>query len=113
MDTRTVQRMLEKIQAMAETAEHVGMRSAEGMQREARLSEGSKKQLAPLYREHALRLMSLYSDLGARICETVRDEAEDETSRGLVDLFHANFSAMRDRARESLRREFGADSKLD
>ncbi len=113
MDARTIQRLLEKIQAMAETAEQVGGRSAESMEREPRLSDGSKKQLAPLYREHALRLMSLYSDLGARICETVRDEAEDDTTRGLVDLFQANFSAMRDRARESLRREFGGDSKLE
>lgn len=113
MDTRTIQRLLEKTQAMAETAEHVGARSAEGMQHEPRLSEDAKKQLTPLYREHALRLMSLYSELGARICETVQSEAEDDTTRGLVDLFHANFSAMSDRARETLRREFGAGSKLE
>ncbi len=112
MDARTVQRLLEKIQGMAETAEPVGARSAEAMQREPRLSEAAKKQLAPLYREHALRLMLLYADYGAAICDTIRPEADDDTARGIVDLFHGNFSAMADRARENLRREIGADVKL-
>lgn len=112
MDARTVQRLLEKIQGMAETAEPVGTRSTETMQREPRLSDAVKTQLAPLYREHALRLMLLYAKYGEAICDTIRPEADDNTARGIVDLFHANFSAMAVRAQESLRREFGADVKL-
>ncbi len=112
MDARTVQRLLEKIQGMAETAEPVGARGSEAMQREPRLSDAAKSKLAPLYREQALRLMLLYADYGALICDTIRPEADDDTARGIVDLFHANFSAMADRAREKLRREIGPQVKL-
>ena len=112
MDARAVQRLLEKIQGLAETAEQVGTRSAESMRREPHLSDAAKEQLAPFYREHALRLTLLYSELGGLICETIRSEAQDGTARGLVDLFHANFYAMRDRSREKLRREFGAEARL-
>ncbi|MBI4790225.1 MAG: hypothetical protein HY782_24590 [Chloroflexi bacterium] len=112
MDARTVQRLLEKLQALAESAEHLGAKSVEGMQREPRLSDDAKRRLTPLYREHALRLMLLYSQLGSAICDTVRDEAENNTARGILDLFHGNFAAMAERAREKLRREFGDNPKL-
>ena len=45
MDARGVQRLLEKILGMAETADHVGMRHAETMQREPRLSDAAKAKL--------------------------------------------------------------------
>ena len=112
MDTRAVQRALEKIREMADAAEQVGERSVEAMLREPQLSEAGKYRLSPLYREHALRMVILYSELGANICEVIRAEAEDDPARGLVDLFHANFAAMRDRSQDSLRRELGDDAKL-
>ena len=112
MDTRTVQRLLEKIQGLAETAEHLGAKTTETMQREPHLSEQAKNQLTPFYREHALRLMLQYSKLGSAICDTIRSEAENDTARGIVDLFHGNFAAMAERAQEKLRREFGDDTKL-
>ncbi len=112
MDARGVQRTLEKIQGMAEGAEHVGERMAESIDHESRLSDHAKQQLKPLYREHSLRLMLLYAQLGAGICEVISEEAEDDTARGLVELFRANFSAMRDRAEDALHREIGAEAKL-
>jgi hypothetical protein len=109
MDARVVQRLLEKIQGMAETAETVGMRTIEGMQREPHLSDTAKQTLTPLFREHALRLMWSYSQLGATVCETIRSEAEDNTARGLIDLFHANFAAMASRSQDMLKHEFGTN----
>ncbi len=113
LDARAVQRLLEKIQGMTETAEHVGMRSAEGIQREARLSDAAKAKLVPLYREHALRIMLLYARLGLAICDTAQNEMEDDVARGQLDLFRANFTSMAERAKESLAHEIGAAAKLD
>ncbi len=112
MDARGVQRTLEKIQGMAETAEHVGMRMAEAIKREPGLSAPAKERLEPLYREHALRLMLHYASLGTAICQALEDQAEDNTARGLLDLFRANFASMRDRAQDLLRREIGGGAKL-
>ncbi|MDE3091171.1 MAG: hypothetical protein KGJ80_17515 [Chloroflexota bacterium] len=103
MDARGVQRLLEKTQGMAETAEHVGMRNAEMMQREPHLSAAAKAKLARLYREHALRVMKLYATLGLEICDTVRDELDDDPARGQLDLFRANFVSLTERAAASLR----------
>jgi uncharacterized NAD(P)/FAD-binding protein YdhS len=112
MDARGVQRTLEKIRGMAESAEHVGDRMAESIDHESRLSDNAKQELKPLYREHSLRLMLLYAQLGARICEAISEEAEDDTARGLVELFRANFASMRDRAEDALHREIGSETKL-
>ncbi len=98
MDARAVQRLLEKIQGMAETAEHVGARSVEMMQREPRLSAAAKARLAPLYAEHARRLTELYAALGLEICAAVQDEMDDAPAGGQLDLFRANFRSMRERA---------------
>ncbi len=111
MDARGVQRLLEKIRGMAESAEHVGAQMVENVQREARLSDETKRALASLYREHALRTMLAYSQLGANVCETVRGEADDNTARGLIDLFHANFAAMAARSQDTLRHEFGTNRR--
>lgn len=102
MDARGVQRLLEKTHALAESAEHVGQRNAETMQREPRLSDAAKSDLAPLYREHALRLTRLYCRLGLAICETLQGEAEDDAARGQLDLFRANLTSMDDRVSQSL-----------
>ncbi len=98
MDARAVQRLLEKIQGMAETADHVGARSVEMMQREPRLSDAAKARLAPLYAEHAGRLTELYVTLGLEICTVVEDEMDDAPARGQLDLFRASFRSMHERA---------------
>src|SRR5450756_1707675 len=98
MDARAVQRLLEKIQGMAETAEHVGARSVEMMQREPRLSDAAKARLVPLYAAHARRLTELYVALGLEICAVVEDEMDDAPARGQLDLFRANFRSMHERA---------------
>ena len=102
MDVRSTQRMLEKIQGLAETAEHVGARTWEMAQREPRLSDAAKARLEPLYRTHALRLMHLYCELGLQICATIENEMDDEMARGQLDLFRANFTAMKARAEKEL-----------
>ncbi len=98
MDARGVQRLLEKIQGLAETSEHVGTRYSETMQREPRLSDTAKAQLARLYAEHAQRLTSVYAALGLGICDAVKDEVEDDQARGHLELFRANFESMKNRA---------------
>ncbi len=112
MDARGVQRTLEKIQGMAESAENVGTRMAETLDHESRLSDLAKQQIVPLYREQSLRLMMLYARLGSAICEVIEQEAEDDTARGLIELFRANFSAMTGRAEDALHREIGTETRL-
>jgi hypothetical protein len=111
MDARGVQRLLEKIQGMAETADHVGMRNAEMLQREPRLSDAAKGLLAPLYAEHAHRQAKSYALLGLEICDIVQAELEDEQARALLELFRANLAALNESASTALS-ELGAAAKL-
>jgi hypothetical protein len=98
MDARGAQRLLEKIQGLAETAEQIGSRYVETMQREPRLSDAAKAKLTRLYVEHARRLTDVYAALGLEICDAVKDEAEDDQARGQLELFRANFETLRQRA---------------
>ena len=111
MDARGVQRLLEKIQGMAETADHVGMRNTDMLQREPRLSDGAKGLLAPLYAENAHRQARSYALLGLEICKVVQAELEDDQARALLELFRANLASMNERASTALR-ELGAAAKL-
>ena len=111
MDARGVQRLLEKIQGMAETADHVGMRNAEMLQREPRLSDAAKARLVPLYAEHAHRQAQSYALLGLEICKAVQAELEDEQAHALLELFRTNLTSMNERASAALR-ELGAAAKL-
>ncbi len=111
MDVRGVQRLLEKTQGMAESAEHVGARTAEMSQREPRLSDAAKANLGPLYREHSLRLTQLYCRLGAHLCAAVENEMEDDVARGQLDLYRANFAALDAQAAAALEKEIGATAR--
>ena len=111
MDSRGVQRLLEKIQGMAETADHVGMRNTEMIQREPRLSDAAKARLAPLYSEHAQRQAKSYASLGMEICAIVQSELEDDQARAQFELYRANLGALNERAEAALR-ELGAGAKL-
>lgn len=112
MDARGVQRMLEKLQGLAESAEHLGIRNIEMVEREPGISNAAKQQLILLYREQSLRLMHLYSSLGEQVCDVLRSEAADNTARGLVDLFHANFTTLRARSQDLLNQDIGRETKL-
>ncbi len=112
MDARGVQRLLEKLQGLAESAEHLGIRNIEMLEHETGLSEDAKHQLAMLHREQSLRLLYLYSSLGEQACDVLRDEATDNTARGLIDLFHANFAVLKGRARDLLSQDIGDAAKL-
>jgi hypothetical protein len=111
MDARGVQRLLEKIQGLAETADHVGMRNAENLQREPRLSDDAKGKLVPLYSEHAQRQAKSYALLGLAICDIVQPELEDDQARALLELFRANLTLLNERSAAALR-ELGAGAKL-
>jgi hypothetical protein len=112
MDARGAKRLLERIEGIADTAEHVGSKYVETMQHEPSLSPATQERLTLLYREHALRVMQLYSSLGLSICDAIERELDDENSRGQVDLMRANFRTFNDRARLGLEREIGAKAKL-
>lgn len=112
MDARGVQRLLERIQGLADTVEHVGSKYIETMQHEPRLSDDAKSKIAPLYREHALRLIQLHSTLGLAICDALKNEMDDENAAGQLDLMRANFQTFRDNAQASLSREIGEMAKL-
>ena len=111
MDARGVQRLLEKIQGMAETADHVGMRNTEMLQREPRLSDAAKDLLKPLYAEHAHRQAKSYALLGLEICDVVEAELEDDQARALLELFRANLTSLNERASAALS-ELGTSAKL-
>jgi hypothetical protein len=111
MDARGVQRLLEKIQGMAETADHVGVRYTEMSQREPRLSDKAKALLASLYSEHAHRQAKSYASLGLEICNVVQPELDDDQARALLELFRANLASMNERAATVLR-DLGTGAKL-
>ncbi len=112
MDVRGVKRLLERIEGLADTAEHVGSKYIETMQHEPRLSDDARTKIAPLYREHALRVIQLHSALGLAICDAIQSEMDDENATGQLDLMRANFQSFRDNAQASLAREIGESAKL-
>jgi hypothetical protein len=111
LDARGLQRFLEKIEGMAETADHVGARNTEMLQRERRLSDNAKALLAPLYLEHAHRQAISYALLGLEICDVVQSEMEDDQARALLEVFRANLASTNERAAAALR-ELGTGAKL-
>ncbi len=111
MDARGVQRLLEKIQGMAETAGHVSVRSTEMLQREPRLSDDAKAQIASLYLEHAHRQAKSFALLGLEICGVIRPELDDEQAHATLELFRANLVSINERASAALRK-LGASGKL-
>ncbi|MBI3538257.1 MAG: hypothetical protein HY070_11965 [Chloroflexi bacterium] len=103
MDARGVQRLLEKIQGLADSAEHVSTRYIEMAAREPRVSSAAKEKLALLYREHAARLMQLYCALGLEIAKIIENEMDDALARGQLDLFRANLATLNERAEQIAR----------
>ena len=102
MDARGVQRVLERIYGMADTADHVGIKNVETIQREPRLREETQAALAALYREHALRVQELHSNLGLAICDAVQNDMDDDAARSALDLMRANLQSLHAAARKNL-----------
>ncbi len=113
MDARGVQQILGKIEGLAQGVERIGAEMAATVEPDGLLSDVAKTRLRPIYREHSLRLLVLYAQLGESVCELIAEEAEDKTARRLVQLFRANFAAMRGRAQDLLRLELGVEAKSD
>jgi len=102
MDARGMQRLLERIYGMADTADHVGSKNIETMQREPRLRDETKAALAALYREHALRVQQLHSHLGIAICDAVQNDMDDDAARAALDLMRANLQTLNHAAKNQL-----------
>ena len=102
MDARGVQRLLERIYGMADSAEHVGSKNIETIQREPRLRDETKAALVALYRAHALRVQQLHSGLGLAICDVVLSELDDDAARGALDLMRANLQTLNIAAQNDL-----------
>jgi hypothetical protein len=98
MDARGIRRLLEKTQGLAETAEQLGIRYGESIDREPRLSDAGKASLILLYAAHAQRLTLLYCQLGLQVCDALDGEAEDDAARGQLAMFRANFSSVQEKA---------------
>jgi hypothetical protein len=98
LDARGIVRLLEKIQGLAESAEHVGTRNAETIARESRLSDAAKTRLVELHRAHAQRVMQAYALLGLDVCDALQSETDDDAARGQLELFRANLTRLRERA---------------
>lgn len=102
MDARGIQRLLERIYGMADTADHVGSKSIETLEREPRLHDETKAALATLFREHAMRVQQLHSGLGLAICDAVQNDLDDDAARSMIDLMRANLQSLHDAATQAL-----------
>ena len=106
MDARNVDRLLEKIFSLADRATFVGARMAEGMAREVRLDPTVKADIAPLYREEALRRAALSASLGLALCRAVESDATDEPARARLAWYRGQFETIDADARRALATEF-------
>ncbi len=113
MDARGVQRLLEKIHGLAETATMVGAKTAEAMLHEPRLSDGLKHQLLLLYREEALRRTILSAALGLAICRALEPELDDAAARDRLEFFRVRFEALYENAQADIEKEFAESSALE
>ena len=98
MDERSVQRLLEKVHGLAETATTVGAKTAETMLREPHLSDRVKQQLSLLYREEALRRTMLSAALGLAICRILERELDDASARDRLEFYRPRFQALHENA---------------
>jgi hypothetical protein len=113
MDTRGVQRLLEKTLGMADTALAAGAKSTTVMLRDARLSDPVKAQLISLYGEEALRRTMNYAGLGLAICRVVEQEVDDGAARGQLDEYRKQFKMIYDTARAAFDKDFGSSHALE
>lgn len=98
LDARGVQRLLEKLLGLAETASAVGMKSAEMMIRTANLSDATKAKLIPLYQREARERARGHARLGLAICAAIENELSDDAARNEWEKFRAAFQTIYDEA---------------
>ncbi len=98
LDGRGVQRLLEKLLGLAETATDVGMKSAEVMLRTANLSDTTKAKLLPLYQNEARARARGHARLGLDLCAAVEDELADAGARAELERFRAAFHLIHEQA---------------
>lgn len=97
MDARGVQRLLERLYGMADTAAHVGSKNIEAVNRE-HLRDETKAGVISLYQVHALRVQEMHSALGLAICDAVVNDLDDDAARGALALMRANLQSLHDQA---------------
>lgn len=112
MDERSVQRLLEKVHGLAETATAVGAKAAEMMLREPQLSDRVKQELSLLYREEALRRSMLSASLGLAMCRTLEPELKDASARDRLEFYRVRFQALHENAEVELEKEIADSGRL-
>ena len=102
MDARGIERLLEKTYGMADTATVTGAKTIEGMVRDARLSDDTKRKLIPLYRRESLLRALNYAELGLSVCEVVASELDDEAARARWEFYRNGFTVIHAQAQTDL-----------
>lgn len=113
MDTRGVQRLLDKTFGLAETAMTVGGKTAEVALRDVRLPDAVKTKLIPLYGEEALRRTLNYAGLGLALCRAVEDDLDDEAARAQLESYRERLRAIYAAARQAFDQEFAGSHALE
>lgn len=113
MDTRGVQRLLDKTFGLAETAMTVGGKTAEAALRDARLPDEIKAKLIPLYGEEALRRTMNYAGLGLALCRTVENSLDDEPARVQLESYRTRLLSIYQEARAAFDKEFSGSHALE
>ena len=104
MDAREVQRLLEKILALADSVPLTGEKSAEIILRSPVLSPAAKHKIAALYRLEALARGLRHAQLGSEICEAIEGETLEPSGRSELARFRAAFQAIE----QEIERQLGA-----
>ncbi len=102
MDVRGIERLLEKTYGMADTASAAGAKTLEGIVRDARFSDETKRKLIPLYRRESLRRMLNYAELGLAVCEVIASDLEDEGARARWEFYRDGFAVIHAQAQSDL-----------
>lgn len=102
MDVRGVDRMLEKMYGMADTALSAGAKTIEGIVRDARVSDHAKRQLIPLFRREAAHRTLTYAHLGLAVCDVLESETDDAPARTRLEFYRAGFQSIQTRAHPEL-----------
>lgn len=113
MDARGVERLLEKTFGLAETAMTVGGKTAEAALRDARLPEGVKQKLIPLYGEESLRRTLNYAGLGLALARAIEGEMDDDAARRQLEFYRVRLGVIFTEARRALDKEFANSHALE
>jgi hypothetical protein len=113
MDARAIDRLLDKTFGLAESAMTVGEKTTAVALRDARLPDGVKESLIPLYREEALKRTLNYAGLGLALCRAVESEADDDAARKQLEFYRVRLRVIYGEARRAFENEFANSRALE